>query len=328
LAFALGLACGEPESEVTGAPMARPEPAAEGEDAGNRAPQIDALALSQPSPRPGETVAAEVRASDPDGDTVSLSYVWRIDGEEQPEKGASFRVSGDRSSQIELEVTPRDGKMIGAPKTITARIGNQVPVIHGIRFQNNQAFQAGADLVAEPQVVDADGDSVELTYRWYVNDELVDSATGAVLPARAFKVGDRIRLAVSASDGVDTSSTLEADAVTVDNAAPRITSDVPASFDEDGVFRYQVVAEDPEGGALRYRLLQAPSGMTLDPIDGRLVWTPSDQQRGKNPVELEVIDARGAAAVQSFALNVDFSDPGLPPDSRSRTRDSGVRPSR
>src|SRR5262249_14678546 len=68
---------------------------------------------------------------------------------------------------------------------------------------------------------------------------------------------------------------------------------------------YQVTAIDPEGDALTYLLVRAPTGMTLDPATGRLSWTPTRNDPALAPVILQVYDTFGAHATQAFFVNVE-----------------------
>ena len=98
------------------------------------------------------------------------------------------------------------------------------------------------------------------------------------------------------------SCSLASPAIPVGNAGPKITSQ-PGSPGADGIFRYQVRAEDPEGGdGLRYRLASAPEGMTVTPLGGQVQWAPRPDQSGRHPVEIVVEDTEGATSVQSFEL--------------------------
>jgi hypothetical protein len=91
----------------------------------------------------------------------------------------------------------------------------------------------------------------------------------------------------------------------VDNGAPRIVSQ-PQGPDADGVFRYQVLAEDPEGDrGLRFRLAKAPPGMTISSVGGSLEWRPGVGETGVFPVEIVVQDSGGASTVQRFELTLE-----------------------
>jgi hypothetical protein len=93
---------------------------------------------------------------------------------------------------------------------------------------------------------------------------------------------------------------------------PEIRS-TPPDFREDGVFRYEVVAEDPDGDRrLRFTLLEGPDGMAIDTVLGSLIWRPANDQVGVHPVQIEVRDSAGLTTTQAFDVTV-RRDEGTPP---------------
>lgn len=74
-------------------------------------------------------------------------------------------------------------------------------------------------------------------------------------------------------------------------------------------YGYQVVASDPNGDTLTYRLVNAPAGSTLD--DAALFsWIPD--QVGNHRIEIEVSDSHGAVARQVYSLTVSANTLQLP----------------
>lgn len=306
-------ACGaEDEPMATGKPMAAApvaDPARAG-DGPNQPPVIERISLSPRNPRPGERIRARVEAHDPDGDAVHLRYEWRVRGERVGD-GPSLHPEGHpKGTVIELRVEPHDGDLEGAIETATVQIGNQPPVMVGIVLEPLGEVSVNHDVVASPRAIDPDGDALEFRYAWTINGE-PGPGDEAVLPKEAFERGDRITLTVTADDGRDESEPLESQPFEVVNAAPAITS-TPGGFGDDGAFRYQVAVSDPDGDRrLRYRLLEAPEGMTVDLLKGTVVWTPAESQTGSHPVVIEVDDMAGGRATQSFQVQVAFD--GSPP---------------
>ena len=88
------------------------------------------------------------------------------------------------------------------------------------------------------------------------------------------------------------------------NAAPTIVSK-PGPPSPDGVFRYRVVAEDPDGDRnLRFELMKAPEGMSIDPILGEATWRPKASQAGVHQIEVMVRDSHGDASALQFEVTV------------------------
>lgn len=194
-----------------------------------------------------------------------------------------------------------------AQRRAAASVGNAAPRVLGVVFDPPDAVASGQDLTAQPQGVDDDGDEIEWSYRWSVNGrDLAES--GPLLTSDQLRRGDTIVLRVVASDGVDESEPWESEPVKVGNAPPSITS-TPGPLGEDGVFRYDVTAEDPDGDdAFSFRLAEAPDGMTIGANDGALRWQPGPDLAGRHAVEVEVVDVYGGRGTQTFELELSYAD--------------------
>ncbi len=89
------------------------------------------------------------------------------------------------------------------------------------------------------------------------------------------------------------------------NYPPEILSLPITSVDENALYQYDVVAQDLDVDAvLTYSLTARPSGMTIDPNTGRILWTPGSAQIGDHPIQVVVTDNKGESAVQDFTLTV------------------------
>lgn len=308
---ALAACGGDDAPETTGRPMASQAPVVEDGTGANHPPEIERLSLRPRNPRPGERIVASVEASDPDGDPVRFSYQWTMNGDRVGD-GASLGTEGfPKGSTVELRVVPSDGKAEGAGRSATARMDNQAPVMLGVVMEPLGDVTVLNDVVASPRASDPDGDELEYRYTWWINGDRVDNQ-GEILPKSEFKRGDRIEVAVSAYDGTTDSETLRSQPFDVGNAAPQITSS-PGGFDEDGTFRYQLAAEDPDGDRrLRYRMLEGPDGMKMDLLSGLLAWTPTEAQAGNHKVVVEVDDMSGGKTTQSFEVRVAFEPVSTP----------------
>jgi hypothetical protein len=316
LGLVAALACGgdeqpaEPAAEQSAAPAAAREarPAA---DAG--APVIAAVVLAPEAPRPGDAVVANVSARDPDGDEVELEYRWSVAGELVDETSSILTLEdAPRGTQVEVTVVASDGEQRSAPARATARVGNQPPRVTGVAIEPSANVSVGRDLVATPEGDDPDGDRIQFAYRWLLDGEpLPDDAP--TLKGDRFERGDSIALELVANDGSEDSEVFRSEPIEVGNAAPRITS-TPGAIGEDGVFRYEVSAEDPDGDtAFRYRLVAAPAGMAIGFDDGRVTWQPGDGAEGSHAVEIEVSDLFGGRATQPFEIRLSYASPGATP---------------
>lgn len=88
------------------------------------------------------------------------------------------------------------------------------------------------------------------------------------------------------------------------NAPPTITSLPPFKAAPGLVYAYQVEADDPDGDALTYSLLEQPAGMTIDAASGLVEWIPTNTDVGTHTVTVVAGDPSGAFSTQRFSLLV------------------------
>ena len=108
--------------------------------------------------------------------------------------------------------------------------------------------------------------------------------------------------------------TAKAGVTVLKNNPPTITSKPVVTATEGAAYAYVVVATDPDGDPVTYRLLQQPKGMSVHSNSGKIEWVPAFQDVGEHNVAVEATDGRGAA-LQSYKLKVVFADTdkdGLP----------------
>jgi RHS repeat-associated protein len=79
------------------------------------------------------------------------------------------------------------------------------------------------------------------------------------------------------------------------------------------LINYQFSAIDPEGDSITYSLKQAPSGVTLDPINGILNWIPDSSQVRLNNLLITATDSKGAETTINFDIRVVNSLPNSNP---------------
>jgi len=90
----------------------------------------------------------------------------------------------------------------------------------------------------------------------------------------------------------------------VPNIPPRITSLPPANATVGEEIVYQVTAVDDDSGNITFSLTSSIEGMAIDPVTGRLNWTPRPFQTGDFPVALKASDGQGGYAEQKFIIIV------------------------
>lgn len=303
----LVVACGDVEPSRRAAKEVRPDkvaaaPAARG---GEAVPTLDYVGIEPSRPLPSSRVTAAVESTDADGDAVRYTYRWRLNGNPISEKETAVLSGAVKGDRIELEVVGNDGTHDSLTRTATATVANSAPRLYTVALTAPDGVGVGKTLVATPDAQDPDDDRLTYRYRWLVNGE-PRGEDGPSFSLADVRRGDEVVVLVSAEDGEDHSEERSSETVTIANAPPVIVS--AAHWERDGdTFRYDVKAEDPDGDrTLRYRLAEAPHGMTIDSLNGRVMWTPGPSQVGKHRVEIEVDDLQGGKAVQSVTVNIEM----------------------
>jgi hypothetical protein len=303
---ALALACGGEEPQPTGAKLARERVAPAAERVENAPPAVERLVLNPRAPLPGQQIEARVEASDPDGDPIRLELEWRhagrvIAGGPRTTIVPEGVAKGD---EIVVFATATDGRATSDPVRASVVVGNTPPVVEAFYLAPDGEIAPGQEVTAAPQAADADGDPLEYEFAWLLNGRPVRGADAATFDTGPLKRGDRLQAHVRVSDGEAWSPVAESMTLTLGNRAPRFAA-LPPIEAAQGAFRVELVAEDPDGDrTLRYRLLEGPEGMTVDPVSGRVSWRPGPDAVGSHTVEVAVGDSFGAESAMRFELNV------------------------
>ena len=97
------------------------------------------------------------------------------------------------------------------------------------------------------------------------------------------------------------------------NRAPRFESVPRADASPGRGYVYVVSASDPDGDPVRYGLAAGPAGMSVDPVTGRISWTPTGTELGAFDVAVTASDGRGGTSVQRFTVTSSEPPPNRPP---------------
>jgi len=273
-----------------------------------RAPVVDRVRLEPPDPVPDGRVRAVVEAHHPDGATLRLRHRWTVDGKPAGNDQAMLVLDGARKgAEVQVEVVAEDGVRESTPVRAWGRVGNRPPRLVAVGLEPQEDVRAGTPVQAVPEASDPDQDDLRYEVVWFVNG-VAEEATGLELDTSGLRRGDRVEVELRASDGDVTTSAVRSGVLEIANGAPEITTRPELALD-GGVFRYDVDARDPDGDRnLRYALLEAPEGMTIDRLGGEISWTPRPSQVGTHTVEVAAEDGLGAAAVQRFVLTIGTED--------------------
>ncbi len=253
----------------------------------------------------------QVKAFDPNGDTLTYSLAG-------PSHGASISKDGLLSwnpsvtGSYEFTILVSDGVNDPVAQTFTLTVLAPVTIntppqitsvpTGGAMKDREYRYQATAD--------DVDGDTIT----WSLDTDTlpedvrgnltIDAETGLLTWTPG--VSGTFTFTVIASDGTDSVSQIVTLPVAA-NAPPQITGlpDPNITFGQEYVS--QIIAHDPNGDAITYKLENAPAGLTVG-ADGTLTW--ENPTTGRYTVAVVVTDTSGATARREFQLNV--VDPNVP----------------
>ena len=181
----------------------------------NEPPVVPSVSISPSSPAEGDTITATVGTpTDGDGDPVTISYAWYVDGSLVSTAEEINSAQFDKHQVIHLEVTPNDGSDDGDPTaspSVTAI--NTAPSFTALSTDPAEA-RWGTSISAVPSGwSDADGDSEGYDYAWYVDGSLASSASS--LDLSAYDRGLEVYLEATADDGDDTGNTITTDTMVI-----------------------------------------------------------------------------------------------------------------
>ncbi|MCB9682611.1 MAG: hypothetical protein H6733_14190 [Alphaproteobacteria bacterium] len=196
----------------------------------NTPPTVDTVTLT-PNPAYTDSVLLAVgQASDPDGDHVTLRYVWKVntvtvrtevdlDGDGDTLDLEPY-VKGD---DVVVFVTPNDGTVDGTARSVTRRISNTVPSITGVEVTPTDPVETSTLHCTPVGWSDADGEVPGYRYVWRVSSRVLSTANDFINGAD-FHKGDVITCQVFPDDGEAEGAPVTSAPVTVRNTPPVLAS--------------------------------------------------------------------------------------------------------
>jgi hypothetical protein len=226
-------------------------------------PEILLVTITPGAAERGTDLTASADTYDPDGDAVSLSYAWFVDGEAAGE-GDTFDGAGIvRGESIYVVATPSDGILEGEPvASETLVVGNAGPVAGAVTLSPSDPYTDDTLVATVVGASDPDGDALTYAYAWTV-DGVAVSGTAASLAGTAFSRDEVVAVSVVATDGARASAAFTA-SVTVVDSAPSITAALlsPSALTETTT-TYCVSAgwSDADGDVAGYRYAWTVDGV-------------------------------------------------------------------
>ncbi|MEC7985572.1 MAG: hypothetical protein VX278_10450, partial [Myxococcota bacterium] len=150
----------------------------------NTAPEIneDGVVVLPISPFTNDDITCSAVAEDVDGDAITYTYAWYLNGQSVNHSGATLSAqtfgpfqANPTADQIRCDVTPIDSSgATGLMQRTTVTIQDSPPETTAVTIVNVEAETfTDSTIVAEAEGYDADGDDVQFRYRWHVNGALL-----------------------------------------------------------------------------------------------------------------------------------------------------------
>lgn len=243
----------------------------------NSPPVVTDAEIADLAPTPGDPLTLDIGpVVDDDGDTVTLSYAWYVEGFLRSTTDTLPGNAFVREDQVQVFITPNDGIEDGPVfATDLVTVGNNPPEIASLTITPTP-LTAAFDAVAVADAFDTNGDPITVTYTWTVDGSTVTGVTGPTLAANRFVRDQTVQVSAVASDGVGVSDTITSDAVTVQNAPPSldIARISPALPTEASTLRCEPGTWfDADGDSERYSYAWAVNTLTVPVVGSTLTNT-------------------------------------------------------
>lgn len=273
-----------------------------------------------------ETYAYDLVGFDPDGDSLRWQLVQGPLGMSLDPQSGTLRWTPrpDQLGKHAITIEALDAFNLTATQRFEIDVNcfNRNPAI--LSVPPTRALVDGGYLYPV-RAIDPDGDSLQFeleespagmtidaqtgVIRWRPTGQHIGSHDVRIVARDPSGAAGRQSYSVVVALGTDLADPDDPNSQTFANRAPLITSTPVFTAVAGDVYRYDVVAIDPDGDLLAYSLQSDAPGMDIDPATGRISWTPSLNQAGDYTITVQATDERGAIALQSYLLSVRANQP-------------------
>jgi hypothetical protein len=230
----------------------------------NTAPVLGGVTLTPTNPTRRSTLSCTGSATDADADSPSLTFNWTVDGAPVTATSTSATLSTlagvfAAGQLVACTVTADDGKGGSDTDSASVVIENTAPIVSGVTLSPSTVY-TNDTLTATATTSDDDGDTLSVTYDWYVDGDLVQSGAASTLSgASHFDRDEVVYVTGNVDDGTE-STTATSASITVSNSAP--TAPVVAITPSDAA----------SGDDLTCELVTESTDADGDPISYTFAW--------------------------------------------------------
>ena len=226
----------------------------------NTPPVVNSISLN-PSTISAMTyyISCNPISSDVDGDTVTHTYEWYIDGVLQAgEVYNTLLQSWIPGTEVTCRATPNDGTDDGPYAEVSVIVDNTPPVVDSVTLSPSPVYTDDT-LTAVAILSDSDASqasSLTANYEWFVEGASVQNGPSSTLSGVShFSRDEQVYVTVTPNDGVIDGTPVSSTSVLVSNTPPAISSVVvtpdPAVAGIDDL-TCEVVASDADGDSIVY----------------------------------------------------------------------------
>lgn len=182
----------------------------------NAPPSVVRITLSPADPTVNDVIEAEVSTSDADGDEVTTTLRWEVDGEEVRTAADALPAgTAVRGQRVEAIASVSDGSLSGTElRSEPVVIVNTPPEVRSAQIQPAVDLHADSTLECFPEGwSDADNDAPDYAWEWLVGDAVVGTAQTL---EGGIEAGDTVSCRVTPTDGIDRGEPVTSAAVTIE----------------------------------------------------------------------------------------------------------------
>ena len=239
---------------------------------GNNPPNIDSLAISPDPAYAMDTLQCLADVSDPDGDPLTISYSWTIDGVASSETSDTLSGVYVHLQEVTCWVMAVDDHGETMEDVASLIISNTPPEVGSMSISPSTPT-ASDDLTCIASVTDADGEPVILSYEWSVDGVVWTgntSSNGTTILADDTAEGEIWTCMVTPNDGYDDGAVLSVSETIASSATSCTLTDCDMSVDiGDGFGLDFVLIDVSDGDPLgRYTLTNNFYMMTTEVTQG------------------------------------------------------------
>ncbi|HCH63640.1 MAG TPA: hypothetical protein DFR83_12610, partial [Deltaproteobacteria bacterium] len=229
----------------------------------NRAPTVRVSLAPSSGATKNDTLTCTAVVADDDGDTLTTTFSWTVAGGSVTASSTSRLTSTLAGAFVAGNIVActadtADGKGGTESASASTTIVNNPPTVSAVSLDKSTIYTNEA-LTASVTTSDADGDTVTVSYNWFVAGSSVQDGASETLngasASAGFEKGEAVYVVVTASDGTDT-ATSTSTTLTVSNTppgAPVVAID-PSDPEEGEDLFCEVTTEssDADGDPLTY----------------------------------------------------------------------------